>query len=512
MRRFGFQRRCRVGDAAVMNRRRFMQACGASLATVASGPVCRAAERRATPSTERRPNILWLIAEDLSPDLACYGNRVVHTPNLDHLAADGVRYTHAFASGPVCSAIRSGLMTGMYQTAIGAHNHRSHRGDGYTLPVPVELVTQYFRRAGYFTCNAAGLNFNRRGKTDWNFDPGVEPFDGTDWRQREPGQPFFAQINFSLTHRTFKRDKERPIDPAKVQIPPYYPDHPLTRRDWADYLESLQVLDRQVAAALARLDEDGLAGNTIVFFFGDHGRCHVRGKQWLYEGGIRIPLLVRWPGHLPGGSVSNGLVSSIDFAPTAMHLAGIEIPGHMQGRPFLPGVSNRDCVFAARDRCDETDDRIRCVRTGRYKYIRNFHPGRPYLQFNAYKKNQYPVLTLMQVLHKQGKLTEAQQHFMASHRPAEELYDLQADPHEIRNLADDPRHRKVLEDLRRRLDRWIVETSDHGRTPESAQVRDQWDRTMAGQYAAWMKNKGLSPEVSDEEYLTWWEKRLLDRK
>jgi len=509
-----------------MNRRRFLQTCGAGLAAVASncgGAADRAANpgdgdlgqpRRASsgPGLSSRPNILWLIAEDLSPDLACYGNRVVHTPNLDRLAGQGIRYSQAFITGPVCSAARSGLMTGMYQTTIGAHNHRSHRGDGYRLPAPVELITQYFRRAGYFTSNAAGLNFNRRGKTDWNFDPGCVPFDGTDWRQRKPGQPFFAQVNFSLTHRVFKRDKERPIDPAKVQIPPYYPDHPITRRDWADYLESLQILDRQVGQVLDRLDEDGLADNTIVFFFGDHGRCHVRGKQWLYEGGIRIPLLVRWPGRIAAGQVRDDLVSSIDFAATCLHLAQIDVPGHMQGQPFLgPGAVKRDCIFAARDRCDETDDRIRCVRTGRYKYIRNFHPELPYLQFNAYKKRQYPVLTLMEVLYKQGKLTPAQSAFMASHRPPEELYDLESDPYEIHNLAADPKHRKMLEQLRQRLDRWILETDDKGRIPESAEVRDYWDREAGRRYARAMKARGLSPDISDEAYLAWWAKQLLSR-
>ncbi len=493
-----------------MNRRTFLEGCGLGLAT-AWGLDGAAAEGQDQPGSHR-PNILWLIAEDLSPDLACYGTRAVRTPNLDRLAGEGVRYTQAFASGPVCSAIRSGLMTGMYQTSIGAHNHRSHRSDGYTLPAPVELITQYFRRAGYFTCNAAGLSFDRKGKTDWNFDPGAEPFDGTDWRQRQPGQPFFAQINFSLTHRAFQRDPERPIDPSQVDIPPYYPDHPLTRRDWADYLESLQVLDRQVGRALARLAEDGLAENTLVFFFGDHGRCHVRGKQWLYEGGIRVPLLIRWPGHLEAGRVCDDLVSSIDFGPTCLHLAGIPVPQHMQGRPFLGvGAAKRHSIFAARDRCDETDDRIRCVRTARYKYIRNFHPERPYTQFNASQTRPSPVLTLMQVLHKQGKLTPAQTRFMAPQRPPEELYDLHADPYEIHNLAEDPDHEAVLKDLRRWLDRWIVETDDQGRVPEPREIREHWDREAVERYARAMADRGLSAGVSDGEYLHWWEKHLLGK-
>ncbi|MCP4641312.1 MAG: sulfatase [bacterium] len=458
---------------------------------------------------DNRPNILWLISEDTSPDMACYGTTQVQTPNLDRFASQGVRYTQAYATAPVCSAVRSGFMTGMYQTTVGAHNHRSHRDDGYRLPEPVEPITEYFRKAGYYVSNAAGLSRNRGGKTDWNFVPTRKPFDGTDWSQRKPGQPFFAQINFKLTHRTFQRDKDRPIDPATVDIPPYYPDHPLTRRDWADYLESLQVLDNQVGEVLARLDEEGLAENTIVFYFGDHGRPHVRGKQWLYQGGIHIPLIVRWPGRIQPG-VSNDLVSTVDFAPTAMSLAGFKPPSHWQGQVFVgPNSVKRDTAFAARDRCDETVDRIRCVCTDRYKYIRNFYPDRPYTQFNAYKKKQYPVLTLMEVLHKRGELTDAQAHFMAPTRPTEELYDLVADPHEVRNLADDPAHQETLKNLRAKLDDWMTATDDQGRFPEPTEVTDEWDREAQGRYASAMEKRGLSPDASDEEYLAWWERTLL---
>ncbi|MBN1818140.1 MAG: sulfatase [Sedimentisphaerales bacterium] len=495
-----------------MNRRMFIQQCGVGLAILPlSGCGSSVCPVRSNTKPKQNPNILWIISEDTSPDMACYDNPVVQTPHLDQLACEGVRYTGAFASGPVCSAVRSGLMTGMYQTTIDAHHHRSHRTDGYRLPPPVELITEYFRRAGYFTSNAGNLDFSRAGKTDWNFDPGDTPFDGTDWRQRRPGQPFFAQINLPLTHRNFVRDKQRPIDPASVEIPPYYPDHPLTRRDWADYLESIQVLDRMVGQVLDRLEKDGLADNTIVFYFGDHGRCHVRGKQWLYEGGIRIPLLIRYPGYLKAGSVCDDLVSTIDLGPTSMHWAGIPIPDHMQGQPFLgKGAKKRDRVFCARDRCDATDDRIRCIRTRRYKYIRNFHPDRPYLQFNAYKKNQYPVLTLMQVLHKQGKLTEAQERFMSQTRPQEELYDLRHDPHEIHNLAADPKSAQIIKDFRDKLERWIRETDDKGRFPEPVEVREYWDASMMRQYGDWMKQKGLSATVSDEKYLAWWEKKMLN--
>ena len=459
-----------------------------------------------------RPNILWLISEDTSPDHHCYGNELVKTPNIDKLAGEGALYTNAFVTGPVCSASRSGFMTGMYQTSIGAHNHRSHRDDGYTLPEPVKVITEYFREAGDFTCNCAGLNYEKPGKTDWNFKPKVKAFDGTDWSQRKPGQPFFAQMNFSLTHRSFKRDPDNPIDPDKIELPPYYPDHPISRRDCADYFESLQILDGQIGVALKRLEDEGLADNTIVMYFGDHGRPHIHGKQWLYEEGIRIPMIVRWPGHIKPGTVINDLISTVDFAPTFLTLAGIEPPKHLQGQIFLANKSKkREYVFVARDRCDGTADRIRCVRTERYKYIRNFHPERPYTQFNGYKKLQYPMLTLMQVLHKQGKLTPEQALFMAPMRPKEELYDLVSDPYELNNLAEDPKHQKVLNQLRAELGNWIKRTDDKGEMPEEPETEAQEMEKMLKSFKQNMQKRGLSPDISDEDYLRWWQEKLLSK-
>jgi len=499
-----------------MERRDFLKMVGCGTAALLAG--CTTSRKQAAPNAAHarmlrakgRPNILWLISEDTSPDLACYGNTLVKTPNLDKLASEGARYTSAFVTGPVCSASRSAIMTGMYQTSIGAHHHRSHRDDGYLLPHPVMLITEYFRRAGYFRCNCAGLNYKQEGKTDWNFMYMTRPFDGTDWSQRQPNQPFFAQINFSYTHRDFKRDKKNPIDPDKVTLPPYYPDHPIARRDWADYLESIQLLDTQVGVALQWLEKEGVADNTIVLYFGDHGRPHVRGKQWLYDEGIRIPVIVRWPGHIKPGTVVDDFISAVDFAPTCLQAAGVEPPPHLQGHNFLgSGARKHDYIFAARDRCDGTVDRIRCVRSKRYKYIRNYYPERPYTQFNAYKKLQYPVLTLMQVLNKEGKLTPEQAQFMAPTRPKEELYDLRNDPHELHNLAEDRKLRGVLRQHSRELDDWIKTTGDRGEQPEDPKAVAYWQDDMAKSFVQQMEKRGLSPRVSDEEYLKWWEKKLL---
>ncbi len=445
------------------------EAVGLSLAAFARG------------SAPARPNILWLIAEDLSPDLGCYGNRAVHTPNLDRLAREGMRFTNAFVTGPVCSASRSAIATGMYQTSIGAHNHRSHRDDGYRLPKGVEPFTRYLQRAGYHTSNVipAAPGVRGTGKTDFNFVT-EEIFEGKDWAERRKGQPFYAQVNFSETHRPFRRCPDRPVDPAGVRIPPCYPDHPSVRKDWAMYLETLQNLDAKVGKVLERLEREGLAEDTVVFFFGDHGRPMPRDKQFLYDGGIRIPLLIRIPerfrpaGFKPGG-VSEELVSAIDITATTLKLAGLEPPAHMEGRVFLgPEAQPRRFIVAARDRCDETVDRIRCVRTRRFKYIRNFLPERPYAQQNVYKDVNYPTLAVMRQLAEAGKLSGPPAAFLAPRRPAEELYDLQADPHETRNLAGDPAHRRTLEQMRALLDGWIRQTGDQGRYAEDRVM--PWDR------------------------------------
>ena len=454
-----------------------------------------------------RPNILWLISEDTSPDLACYGNTLVQTPHLDRLAAEGTRFDAAFATCPVCSPARSAFMTGMYQTSIGAHNHRSHREDGYGLPEPVKVISEYFREAGYFVSNGKGTQPERPGKTDWNFTPANQAFDGTDWRQRKPGQPFLAQYNFSLTHRTFKRDPERPIDPTQVELPPYYPDTPLLRRDWANYLESLQVLDSQIGAMLKRLEDDGLADNTIVVYHGDHGRPHLRGKQWLYEGGIRVPMVVRHPDGKGAGTVSTDLVSLIDLAPSMMAWAGIAAPKHLQGQPL--GAAPREYLVCARDRCDETVDRIRCARDHRFKYIRNYFPDRPYMQFNAYKKDHYPAWSVLEQWQQEGKLTDAQKPFMSATRPAEELYDLQADPHEVRNLASDPEYGPVRVKMAAMLENWEARTGDRGATPEPKAITDFWMEEALGRHKRTVEKRGLSVDATPAEHVAWWEQELL---
>ncbi|MBN2030676.1 sulfatase [bacterium] len=460
-------------------------------------------------SREPMPHILWIISEDTSPDLGCYGHPLVQTPHLDRLAEEGIRFTHAFSTAPVCSPSRSALHTGMVQTSVGVHQHRTR--DKKPLPDGVHVITDYFHDAGYYTSNASGLQFDTPGKTDWNFIPDGDAFDGTDWRDRQPGQSFFSQVNMRLTHRPFERDSQNPIDPEQVELPPIYPDHPVLRRDWADYLESIQVLDRQIGQVLSRLEEDGLAENTVVFYFGDHGSPHLWAKQWLYEGGIRVPFIMRWPKRLKAGSVDDRLISLIDISATVLSLAGIPIPGYMEGRPFLGDqTEEREFIVAARDRCDETVDRIRCIRDHQYKYIRNFMPNRPYTQFNAYKTNQYPAVPVFEMLHKQGKLNAVQARFMADRKPEEELYDLNRDPFETNNLVEDPLFQDILDSLRGKLNAWIEETGDMGAIPENPDEIEYWKALHANNNRTYMENKNLPLHPTPEQHVAYWEKRLLN--
>src|SRR5262245_25015061 len=398
----------------------------------------------------KTPNILWLVAEDFGPHLGCYGTKQVSTPNLDRLAADGVRYTRFFTTAPVCSPSRSAFMTGMYQTTIGAHNHRSHRDDGFGLPRGVRLLTDWFRDAGYFTANIRHLpgpiEWKGTAKTDWNFAYQGKPFDSDRWSDLKAHQPFFAQINFQETHRAFQAPRH--ADPGQVELPPWTPDHPVAREDMAKYLDAATELDRKVGQILQQLEADGLADHTVVVFFGDNGEAHIRSKQFCYESGLRVPLLIRWPKalavprHFTVGTVDERLLMAIDLAPTMLDLAGAKKPAKMQGEIFLGNHSAkpREYIFGARDRCDETVLRFRTVRDQRYRYIRNFTPERPFLQPNEYKEKSYPVWNLLKELNAAGKLTPPQAALCAPTMPAEELYDLQTDPHEVNNLAASPAH------------------------------------------------------------------------
>ncbi len=436
-------------------------------------------------------NILWLIGEDFSPHLGCYGTKEVFTPNLDKMAKEGMRYTRAFTTAPVCSASRSAFITGMYQTTIGAHNHRSHRDDGYMVPDGVKPISDWMRAGGYYTANIrelpSELGFKGTGKTDWNFTYVGKPFDTANWNDLKSHQPFYAQINFSETHRVGGARGKGPwnspkkADPAKVELPPIYPDVPALREDWAGYLDAATELDVKIGKILEQLEKDGLADNTMIIFIGDHGQAHLRGKQFCYDDGLRVPMIIRWPKGIPtpknfkAGTVSGQIIEAIDLTPTSLALAGIAKPAKMQGRVFLGDKAEpaREYAFGARDRCDETAFRFRTVRDERYRYIKNFTPEKPFFQQNDYKERQYPAWNIIHELDKEGKLTPWQKNFyMSPTMPAEELYDMVKDPYSMNNLVNskNPEDQAELKKLRAALDKWITDSDDQGRFPEPPEV------------------------------------------
>jgi arylsulfatase A-like enzyme len=450
-------------------------------------------------AAQSRPNILWIIADDMSANLSCYGEKTIQTPNIDRLAREGTRFNRAFTTAPVCSPCRSAFITGMYQTTIGAHQHRSGRGvEKIHLPAGVEPMPAVFQRAGYYTCIGTGLPGTTRqgkkakageggnrglGKTDYNFEWDEKMYDSNDWAGRKSGQPFFMQVQLGggklrggsdeNARQRSERAKEElgsATEPEKVTLPPYYPRDPVLLRDWAAYLDAVRFTDKHVGDVIARLEQEGLLEETLVIFATDHGISHARGKQFLYDEGTHVPLIVRGPG-IAKGKVREDLVELIDIAPVSLAAAGIAIPSTMQAKNVLArDYRPRDYVFAARDRCDETTERIRSVRSDQFLYIRNFHPQRPHLQPNAYKDGKSIVQTL-RALHDAGKLDPlAEKLLFSPTRPVEELYEWTSDRWQVKNLAAEPKHKGTLEKMRARLDRWIVETKDKG--PESEKMYD----------------------------------------
>ncbi len=436
-----------------------------------------------------RPNILWIIGEDASPHIGCYGETLIKTPRLDQMANNGIRFSQAFVTAPVCSPCRSAMITGIYQTTLGAQNHRSQQTarkgggntayyDSYELPETVKLVPELFKEAGYFTTLGQGPDCRKLGKTDYNFifDPAV--YDGADWRLCPPDRPFFAQIMLS-GGKDWQRVQRR-TDPGRVQLPPYYPNHPVLRKRWAAYLDSWTKQDREVGRILDDLEKAGVAENTIVFFWTDHGLAQARAKQFLYDEGMRIPLLVRFGDGRLKGTVRDDLILQIDVAATSLALAEISATDNMHGRNvFQANYTPRSMIVSARDRCDETVDIIRCIRTNRFKYIRNFMSYRSHTQPNESKDDEDFLLTI-RALHVSGKLTELQSRILAPTRPVEELYDLQSDPFETVNLANRPEFRNTLDDLRNRLYSWMKDTGDTGLIPEP--ILEDMGRTYDNKY------------------------------
>lgn len=429
-------------------------------------------------AAKQRPNIIWLSSEDTSPTLGCYGDPHAITPTLDKLASQGTRYTHAYTNAGVCAPSRSGIITGMYPSSLGSQHMRCNA----QLPPHVRAFPAYLRDAGYYCTNNA--------KTDYNFDVPKDAWDevsrNAHWKNRKPGQPFFAVFNHEVSHesrlvlrgaeheknvRALKPSERR--DPAKLALPPYHADTAETRRDWANYHEVVTATDYQIGAKLKDLENTGLLEDTIVCYWGDHGTGLPRAKRWLYESGTHVPLIIRIPekfrvaGQGRPGSVDSQLVAMIDLAPTMLNLAGVPLPSQFQGRAFLGAnlTKPRQYVYGARDRMDERYDIIRAVRDNRYRYVRNYEADKPYYQHMSTPEGG-PAMKELRRTHAEGTLGKDAELFMADHKPEEELYDVNADPHEIRNLASDPKHASTLRRMRKAHLDWVHETKDVGLIPE----------------------------------------------
>ncbi len=458
-----------------------------------------------------KPNILWLVTEDMGHYIPPFGDSTIVTPNLNRLAAEGIRYPNFFSPSGVCAPSRAAITTGMYPSGIGANHMRTNQFMRITglpayeaVPPPeTKMVSELLREQGYYCTNNV--------KGDYQFNAPVTAWDDYSWyghwRNRAEGQPFFSIMNFTQTHESclfepyaFRKEeqrhyasgdttyivsRERSETDVKIhvpkdmdfKIPPYLPDTDIVQRDMWKLYNNIIEMDRQVGAVLKQLEEDGLLENTIIFFYGDHGGPLPRQKRLIYDSGLRTPLMVRFPNKQKAGTQDDQLLSFVDLAPTLLSLTGQEPKDYMDGRAFLGAFANeeeRKYIHAAADRFDEVTDAIRAVRDERFKYIRNYRPEQPYYLPLGYRE-RIPTMQELLRLNDKGELNEAQALWFRKTKDKEELYDCLNDPHELHNLADDPKYKGKLDELRSEMDRWLTEIGDTPNLPERELITALWD-------------------------------------
>ena len=462
--------------------------------------------------TDIKPNVLWLVAEDLGPYLPSFGDSTVATPNLDRLAKEGVRYNNVFSVSGVCSPSRSAIVTGMYPTSIGAHHMRTlsqqpaakERGlmNYEVVPPPnVKMVSQILREEGYYCTN------NK--KEDYQFYKSVLAWDESSifahWRNRPQDSNFFSIFNFGVTHESnlwdswhrqfdldpFPPDRnvgkwweqfagiEKPLyvsENIDLNIPPYLPDNSIVRKDMLRMYSNIVEMDEKVGLIVDQLEEDGLLEKTIIVFYTDHGGPLPRQKRLLYDSGIKVPMIIRYPNKVRAGEVDERMISFVDFAPTLLSLIEIEPPDYYHGSPFegiFKSKNERKYIHAAADRFDEYYDQIRAVRDKRYKYLRNYKPDKPYYLPLEYRQK---MNTMQELLHleKEGELNESQLQWFRKSKPEEELFDTFNDPHELRNLANNTSLKEKLNELKNECDKWIHNTDDKGFMPETELIEMFW--------------------------------------
>jgi len=437
--------------------------------------------------SQDKPNIIWISAEDMSPRLSMYGDNTIKTPNIEQLAREGIVYENVYTTAGVCAPSRNAIITGSYQTYNGGHNMRTLNNTypeqtglpkSYSAVMPAEIrcFPEYLRLQGYYTTN--------NNKTDYQFEAPPTAWDEVSnkatWRNRPKGKPFFSVFNFNTTHESqiwVNADKPLRVDPSKVSLPPFYPDNLVARTEVARHYSNISTLDDEIGILLKNLDEDGLLDNTIIFFWTDHGDGLPFYKREIYRRGLHVPLIIRFPNGKGGGVRDSRWISSIDFAPTVLSLAGIKTPKGLAGIPFLgkyAKTKGREMVFAARDRLDSHYDRVRTVLAPKYQYVRNYFPELPRYMDLEYRKQQ-PLMRNILKMREEGTLTGFQNLWFEKSKPKEELYDWEKDPFELVNLADDAKYATILKKMRHQMDEWQQKFPDKGEVLEKELIKEWWN-------------------------------------
>jgi len=475
----------------------------------------------------KKPNILWLTIEDTSFLFGCYGDPVAKTPNIDRLAEEGTLFTNAFASSPVCSAARSALITGMYVGELGVGNHRSV----VDIPDDIQGYPAYLRDAGYYTTNHTKNDFNFTNAREFANECWNDNSNQSHWRNRPEGQPFFSIFNYVDSHQSrtsvnsykrFQRNIQSRLSPGEitspdtVDLPPFYRDSPQMRKAYARVYDCITLVDKQIGERLQQLEDDGLADDTIVFFFADHGQGIPRYKTFPFGLGYRVPLIVRVPEKyrdlvpLMPGTTCDDIVSFVDLGPTVLNIAGVPIPENMSGKPVMgPNMVKKDCFFGSLNDIGATENHSRSVSDGRYMYVRNYMPHLGYSQTQMYCDSA-DIMRFIREDNHAGRLSGPAAEFMEETRPAEALYDMENDRWEINNLVDDPSYRDVLENMRsvnhdkimeirdlHYLHRWEIETRGDGKP--AAEIRDNEQIYPLKKILAVAELSGMGPDVIDQQ-------------
>ena len=450
-----------------------------------------------------KPNILFVLAEDISTDLECYGMEAVKTPVLNQLAKTGILFTQAYGNNSICSPSRSNMITGVHQNIINAQHHRSNRK--IPLASPYKPITSYLRDEGYTCILGSNLVRGKGRKIDVNFKHNaIGEYDGVNQFGlfdklgdiTKEDQPFFAQVTLIVTHRgdwwnAIREQSTHKVDPTKVVLSPHYADTPVIREDWAKYLDQMEYMDYEMGLLLDDLKQKGMADNTIIIFIGDNGRCNIRGKGYLYEPALHLPLIVNWPAGITGGKKEERLVASVDVAATILEAAGVELPDYMTAKSIIKKQEKpRDYIYSARDLWDEVLEQSRAITTKEYRYIKNHITEQSYDAHQAYLEFHRPAVHVMRDLYKKGALTELQSKFFSPQKEAEELYDIVNDPFETKNLINDVAFTSVANQMRGYYNDWNQKNHDHGLDPI------QWENCpapKAGVILEWLQKE--RPEI-----------------